>query len=361
MKHALLASIFIYSFIFQVRIAWADDKSTVEIQALKPELAKANVTSVVLKSGDVLAAAELPTEEQDDSLSVEFYFKPKNVDKWTFFDRLELDRGSFEFRADGVIKISIEEGGTSSSSTTSLWRLEKDRLKVIGQDSEIIERSALGSKTDPHRTKTSTNFLNGRKTVTSEFSRAKTKKIECKFDKQKFETQKISEMSSGGAKEPECPDTQVLNQATRNLNGKWKLAEIGCVGKDLTTKGLAQNQALKKDQYSVLLTLEDGKATYKVKLYDSEDPNLDCAVTRTERWHLDDGKLTVRDTIEDYSGAGSDKFTCARHNAIPEAREHHLKVGNRMELQLTGNIPGSGPNPINCEASVEKLIYSRSR
>lgn len=362
MKCILLASIFLCSLILPTGLALAEDKNATEIQAIKPELAKANVTSAVLKSGEVLAVAELPhSDDQDDSLNVEFYFKPKNDAKWTFLDRLQLDKSSFEFRADGVIKISIEEGGTSTSTTTSLWRLEKESLKVIGQDSEIAEGWALDSKTDPYRTKTSTNFLNGRKTVVSEFSHAKTKKIECKFDKQKFETQKISEMNSGGAKEPECPDTQKLNKATRNLNGNWKLVEVGCVGNDLTTNGLVQNQALKKDQYSVLLNLEDGKATYKIKLYDAQNPSWDCTVTRTETWHLEGGKLTVRATVENYSGAGSDKVKCAQHNAIPEAREHILKVGNKMELQLTGNIPDSGPRQLTCETSIEKLIYFRAR
>lgn len=362
MNCILLASIFMGSLILQTGIALAEDKNVAEIQAIKPELAKASVTSAVLKSGEVLAVAEVPhTDDQEDSLNVEFYFKSKNADKWTFLDRLQLDKGSFELRADGVIKISIEEGGTSNSSTASLWRLEKERLKVIGQDSEITERWALDSKTDPYRTKTSTNFLNGRKIIVSEFSHSKAKKIECKFDKQKFETQKISEMNSGGAKEPECPDTQKLNKATRNLNGNWKLVEVGCVGKDLTAKGLVQNQALKKDQFSVILNLEDGKATYKMKLYDAQNPSWDCAVTRTETWHLEDGKLTVRDTVENYFGAGSDKVKCAQHNAIPEAREHNLKVGKKMELQLTGNIPDSGPRQLNCEASIEKLVYSRAR
>jgi len=362
MKHILLASILVYSLTLQVEIAHAEDKNTVEIQAIKPELTKANVTSAVLKSGEALAAAEIPhADDQEDSLNVEFYFKYKDSSKWIFLDRLNLDRSSFEFRADGVIKISIEEGGTSSSSTTSLWRLEKDRLKVIGQDSDIIERSALGSKTDPHRKKTSTNFLSGKKVVISEFTHMKTKKIECKFDKQKFEMQKISEMNSGGAKEPECPDTQTSNPETRKLNGQWKLDEVGCMGKDLTANGLAQNRALKKDQYSVLLNLEDGKATYKVKLYDAQNPNWDCTGTRSEKWHLDDGKLTIRDTVEDYSGTGSAKLKCARHNTIAEAREHRLIVGNKMELQLTGNIPNSGPQEFYCESSIEKLVYTRAK
>ncbi|WP_413287477.1 hypothetical protein [Bdellovibrio sp. HCB337] len=185
------------------------DNKTSQIQSLKPELAKANVSFKVLKSGETLAAAEIPkAESEEESSDVEFYFAAKDSSKWTFLDSLQLEGSSFEFRDDGVIKISIEEGGSSSSTTTSLWRLEKDRLKVIGQDSEMLDRSALNRKTDPTRVTESTNFLTGRMVVKSEFAHAKTKKIECKFDKKEFDAQKVSEMSLGGVKVPECPSTK---------------------------------------------------------------------------------------------------------------------------------------------------------
>lgn len=205
----VLSSIVTLSFVFSAHAEPSRaDNRVAEVQSIKPELAKAEVSFKTLKSGETLAAAVISTGEgQEDSSEVEFYFAAKDSNKWTFLDRLQVEESTFDFREDGVIKISIEESGTSSSSTTSLWRLEKDRLKLIGQDSEILNRSALESKTEPCRITESTNFLTGRTVVSLEFAHAKTKKTECKFQKKYFEDQKISELTIGGAKVPVCPDS----------------------------------------------------------------------------------------------------------------------------------------------------------
>ena len=153
------------------------DRTTAEIRSLKPEFAK-SIESVHLKSGETLAAVEAyEAGDTENSSSVAFYFKTKDSEPWIFLDKLPQNWDSFSFRADGAIKISAQEGDSSSSTTTSLWRLEKDHLKIIGQDSEVIQRYAIHSSTDPYRQKISTNLLTGQMAVVSEFAHAKTKKL----------------------------------------------------------------------------------------------------------------------------------------------------------------------------------------
>lgn len=373
MQHTFLAIIFIYALTFQTQLLQAADKSTAdksiadksatEIQALKSELSQAKVTSMNLKSGEVLAAAILPTKNDDPEvfLNVEFYYKSKQTDKWKFLDHLQIDNSSFEFRDDGVIKVMIEEGGSLSSKTTSLWRLEKDHLKVIGQDSEILNRSALNSKIAPYSTVTSTNFLTGKKTVTALYSPEKKKNFTCKFDKEAFVKQKISEINLSGAREPECPDTKALNDETRKLNGQWELTEITCSQKSGQTKNAKEfNKAIKNKKSSFELTLENGKATYKIKFNNPKDQSWNCSAHRTESWHLEDEELTVHDTHIEYLGPSIVK--CSGHENFKESRQHQLAVsGEKMEIELTGNIPGESVAEFEffCIGSVKKLIYKR--
>lgn len=177
-----------------------------EIRSFKPSLSKADVEIVQTKSGDQLASATVTDSQDETNSKTEFYVKEKGHKEWRYLDVLKLDSATFEFRPDGILKVAIEEGGSVSSEATTLWRFQNGKLGIIGQDSVLYNRPALfkNSKKSPFKTTTSTNFVTGKKTITSEFANEKETKSECKFNPIKFQKQKISELTSEGATEPNC-------------------------------------------------------------------------------------------------------------------------------------------------------------
>lgn len=215
LKFSIKKMTFIYCFFLSLSAMSEpknDSKTIHEIQSLKPQLEKADVSSILLKTGQTIAAARLSLLNEnkldfaDQNLNIEFYLKDKDSNKWIYLDHVQIDNATFEFRKDGVIKISIQEGGTSHSSTTSLWRFEKNNLRIIGQDSIVYENWAKNenSKITPYKRITSINFLTGRKTTVSEFAQSKPKKSICRFNYKIFLKQKISELTVDGVKEPDC-------------------------------------------------------------------------------------------------------------------------------------------------------------
>ena len=140
----------VFIFLFNIsQLTFAQESKVVaenlisEIHSLKPSLSKADVEIVQTKSGDTLAAATV-TDSHDETISeTEFYVKEKGVKEWRYLDILKLDSATFEFTPGGILKVTIAEGGSSSSETTLLWRYQNGKLVLIGLDSVLYNRPAL--------------------------------------------------------------------------------------------------------------------------------------------------------------------------------------------------------------------------
>ena len=335
-----------------------------EIRSLKPDLKNAEVTSAQLKSGEILAAAEAKSENKDDennSLVVDFYFKAKNAESWTLLDHVDLEGAFFEFRKDGVLKISIEEGGTSNSLTTILWRLEGGSLKPIGQDTVINESWAINSKTDPFKTTLSTNFLTGKTNYTAEFSNGKVKRKKCAFNPADFKDQKLASMKNTGIDAPACPPekAQLPKPADtgeiKKLNGQWKLVKMKCTeGLSAVPEGVQFADDLKSGKQSIFIVLNNGDANYE-GVVPSSHSEVICNFKRTEKWSLKGKVLTVQNTIGTLSAEGAAKEQCASSRSIPTARKHTLSLieKNQFELLLDSNFPTY------CPSSNQKMTYER--
>lgn len=103
-----------------------------------------------------------------------------------------------EFKSKNRFSIYFRTGGTSHSEATSTWRLEDDQFKIIGQDSKYYSGWNTGV------VESSINYLTG--VIKASARSAKQKKIsgKCKFDISEYRAQRLSDVSDGGAKEPEC-------------------------------------------------------------------------------------------------------------------------------------------------------------
>ena len=362
MKKIILLCIYFLSSQFVLAIEASQVEK--EIRSLKPALNNAVVTSAQLKSGEILAAAEANSENKDDennSLVVDFYFKAKNSESWTLLDHIDLEGASFEFRKDGVLKISIEEGGSSNSLTTILWRLEDGSLKPIGQDTVINESWALNSKKDPFRTTLSTNFLTGKTNFTAEISTGKVKRQKCIFDPAPFKGQKLTTMKNTGIDAPVCPPEKAQlpepadTDEIKKLNGQWKLVKMKCTeGLSPVPEGVQFADDLKSGKQSIFIVLNNGDANYEgvVPLSNSD---VMCNFKRTEKWSLKGKVLTVQNTIETQSAEGAAKVQCASSRSIPTARKHTLNLieKNQFELLLDSNFPTY------CPSSNQKMTYER--
>jgi hypothetical protein len=337
-----------------------------EIQSLKPSLKTSIVTSVQLKSGGILVAAVLQSEKDEgesENIVADFYLKFKNSQTWVFIDHIDLEGASFEFHKDGILKISVEEGGTSRSKTSVLWKIENGIFKLIGQDSEVYESWALNtkSKTAPFKTTTSTNFIAGKTIVTSEFADGKVTHQNCKFEAALFKNKKLSAMASSGIEAPSCPPKKkeppkpAETGEIKKLDGKWKLTDVKCTeGFVAVPEGVEFAGDIKSARQIIFVTLNNGNANYEGtrKLKNSEGI---CHLNRTEKWSLRGKVLTVSDTVETESGKDPVKDKCTGRQSISAARNHKLSFleTDKFEILLDSNFPTY------CYSSNQKMTYEK--
>jgi hypothetical protein len=134
-----------------------------------------------------------------DKSKLYFLFKKNAETDWKIFDKFEGNSDvSYKIKKDTII-INLVEGGSSHSDVNSIWRFEKDQMKVIGQDSDIYIANA-----NPFAEVYSVNYLTGKMTVTRSFSNNTFKKAICHFKVDSYKNQKISDMTMNGVIDPDC-------------------------------------------------------------------------------------------------------------------------------------------------------------
>lgn len=139
---------------------------------------------VLLKNGDSITLQDSSWIEPNSKAprKVEIKLFKKNQNAAIILFSAEGREVGYILRDTGDIEAQSNLGGSLMETASTLWRVEKDRLRLISEESTALDNSSRTdqSTTVPHKVVVSVDYIAGTIIETSEFYNRKSKK-NCTF------------------------------------------------------------------------------------------------------------------------------------------------------------------------------------